>query len=65
MIIHEKLMVTSQQHNNLFWFTLLSLIISSTALLSQRNQIIGKVIDDKSGQSVPFATVSVFSANDS
>lgn len=58
-------MVTSQQHNNLFWFTLLSLIISSTALLAQRNQIIGKVIDDKSGQSVPFATVSVFSAKDS
>jgi iron complex outermembrane receptor protein len=44
---------------------LLLLVFISCEINAQRNQIIGKVIDDKSGQSVPFATVSVFSLKDS
>ena len=58
-------MLKFQYQNNLNWITLILLLISTSAFHAQRNQIIGKVVDDKSGQSVPFATVSVFSPKDS
>jgi len=44
---------------------LIAVFLFSSLLNAQRNQIIGKVIDEKSGHSVPFATVSVFSLKDS
>ena len=50
---------------NLACLILLSAVLLSNAAFAQRSQIIGKVLDEKSGQSVPFATVSVFSLKDS
>lgn len=58
-------MIKTQFLYCLKWIASTLCVIASLVCNAQRNQIIGKVIDDKSGHSVPFATVSVLSPKDS